>query len=123
MSFFEIAAAGAIIVGAALVLRPRFKPNKAGMCALPFGSLLGIAPGGVPAYSSKGMSFRSHYNGEIYYGARYQCVEFARRWLVHTQGVTFGSVGMAWEIFPLPHTTRVSDNSIVRTPPSRNQKN
>jgi glutathionylspermidine amidase/synthetase len=121
MSFIELAqqnlhvaaAAGAVLIGGAFLLRSRFKSGKTGMAALPFGSLLGIAPGGVPAYSSKGISFRSHYNGEIYYGARYQCVEFARRWLVHTQGVTFGSVGMAYEIFPLPHATRVSDNSAV----------
>ena len=106
-------AAGAVLVGSTLFLRSRSSPSKTGMTALPFGSLLGVAPGGVPAYSSKGMSFRSHYNGEIYYGARYQCVEFARRWLVHTQGVTFGSVGMAYEIFPLTHATRVSDNSEV----------
>jgi glutathionylspermidine amidase/synthetase len=121
MSYIELvqqnlpvaAAASAVIIGGAFLLRSRLKPNKEAMTALPFGSLLGIAPGGVPAYSSKGISFRSHYNGEIYYGARYQCVEFARRWLVHTQGVTFGSVGMAYEIFPLTHATRVSDNSEV----------
>jgi hypothetical protein len=84
-----VAAASAVIIGGAFLLRSRSSPST-GMSALPFGSLLGVAPGGVPAYSCKGISFRSHYNGDIYYGARYQCVEFARRWLVHTQGVTFG---------------------------------
>ena len=107
-----VAATSAVVIGGAFLLRSRAKPHV-GMSALPFGSLLGIAPGGVPAYSSKGISFRSHYNGDIYYGARYQCVEFARRWLVHTHGVTFGSVGMAYEIFPLPNVTRVSDSSAV----------
>jgi hypothetical protein len=78
-----VAAASAAIIGGAFLLRSRSSPSA--RMPLPFGSLLGLAPGGVPAYSCKGVSFRSHYNGDIYYGAR-----FARRWLVHTQGVTFG---------------------------------
>ncbi len=81
--------------------------------SLPFGTLLGIARGGVPVYSSKGASFKNHYNGNIYYGTCFQCVEFARRWLVHTQGLTFSNVGIAYEIFNLTYATRISDNSKV----------
>ena len=32
-----------------------------------------------------------------------------RRWLTHVQGVTFGDVGMAYEIYDIPHCTRVRD--------------
>lgn len=89
----------------------------------PFAAVCGIAPGGIPAYSCdydtadtsvwrSRHQFRHEYDG-LYYGYRYQCVEFSRRWLIHAQGITFGDVGMAYEIFELPHATRVSDGSLV----------
>ena len=49
----------------------------------------------------------------VYYGFKYQCVEFARRWLTHALGITFGDVGMAYEIYDIPHATRVRDSSAV----------
>ena len=70
----------------------------------------------------------------VYYGFKYQCVEFARRWLTHVQGpltmphfktlslllcvlragITFGDVGMAYEIYDIPHASRVTNGSAVK---------
>lgn len=74
----------------------------------PFGTLLGYAPGGVAIYSSDyssidkedyaaNDSFRS-YIGNEYMGHKWQCVEFARRFLYLHYGVVFTDVGMAYEI-------------------------
>ena len=89
----------------------------------PFAAICGIAPGGIPAFSCdydtadptiwrSRYQYRHEYDG-LYYGYKFQCVEFSRRWLIHALGVTFGDVGMAYEIFELPYATRVSDNSQV----------
>lgn len=75
----------------------------------PFGTLLGYAPGGVAIYSSnygsldprhypEDAEFRS-YIGNEYMGHKWQCVEFARRFLFLNHGFVFTDVGMAWEIF------------------------
>lgn len=77
----------------------------------PFGALLGVAPGGVPVYSSDYDSaderqfpdrtaFRSYLDG-IYMGHKWQCVEFARRWTYINRGWIFDDVAMAYEIFRL----------------------
>ncbi|MFQ8718260.1 MAG: hypothetical protein ACLR9W_10405 [Enterobacter hormaechei] len=77
----------------------------------PFGTLLGYAPGGVAIYSSnygsldprhypEDAEFRS-YIGNEYMGHKWQCVEFARRFLFRHHGFVFTDVGMAWEIFSL----------------------
>lgn len=75
----------------------------------PFGTLLGYAPGGVAIYSSNystldprvypdEASLRSYIDDE-YMGHKWQCVEFARRFLFLNYGVVFTDVGMAYEIF------------------------
>ena len=89
----------------------------------PFGAVMGYALGGIPAYSCDYdtadrtvYTSRAHYQhkvGELYYGFRYQCVEFARRWLIHTTGVTISEVGMAYEIFDMPHAIRVKDEEKI----------
>ncbi|MGJ3353409.1 bifunctional glutathionylspermidine amidase/synthase [Providencia sp. Je.9.19] len=88
-----------------------------------FGSLLGYAPGGVPIYSSdydslskldnkEDISFRS-YIGNEYMGYKWQCVEFARRFLYLNYGVVFTDVGMAYEIFSLRFLRRVVDDELL----------
>jgi glutathionylspermidine amidase/synthetase len=79
---------------------------------VPFGQPLGVALGGVVAYSSHYESAdpeqfptrRSYisFHNDIYTGYKYQCVEFARRWLVSVAGITFGDVNMAYQIFNIP---------------------
>ena len=88
-----------------------------------FGALLGYAPGGVAIYSSNynslseqdkedDNSFRS-YVGNEYMGYKWQCVEFARRFLYLNYGVVFTDVGMAFEIFSLRFLRRVVDDELL----------
>jgi glutathionylspermidine amidase/synthetase len=86
---------------------------------LPFGTLLGVAKPGVPAFSSDYEScnrshqvagFRASHNG-VYTGYKYQCVEYARRFLVTAYSVTFQDVHMAYHIFELKSFLRVTDGA------------
>lgn len=89
----------------------------------PFGTLLGYAPGGVAIFSSDyssankeqypdDASFRS-YLGHEYMGYKWQCVEFARRFLYLNYGVVFTDVGNAYEIFALRFLRQVINDSIL----------
>lgn len=89
----------------------------------PFGTLLGYAPGGVAMYSSNyrtldrsdypdEASFRS-YIGNEYMGHKWQCVEFARRFLYLNYGVVFTDVGMAYEIFSLRFLREVVNDNLL----------
>jgi len=82
--------------------------------------VLGLAPGGVPAYSSDYAtvdesllpdrhSYR-HYVDGVYMGYKWQCVEFARRWTYLDRGLLFDDVGMAYEIFDLTSIRDVRNN-------------
>ncbi|MGL4566835.1 MAG: bifunctional glutathionylspermidine amidase/glutathionylspermidine synthase, partial [Halioglobus sp.] len=93
-----------------------FPPEK-------FGTLLGRAPGNVAIYSSHYASvdpaeypdrdsFRSFLDG-VYMGYKWQCVEFARRWLYVNHGYVFDDVAMAYDIFALHHVTRLADNQLL----------
>ena len=85
-----------------------------------FGEVLGFAPGNVPVYSCDYNSaddkelpdrhaYRSYLDG-IYMGHKWQCVEFARRWLYQNRGQIFDDVGMAYEIFELSSLRDVKNN-------------
>jgi glutathionylspermidine amidase/synthetase len=86
-----------------------------------FGSVLGRAPGDVPAYSSdydtaddrdfpNRFAYRS-YIDDIYMGQKWQCVEFARRWLYLNHGWIFDEVAMAYDIFRLRQSQVLADGS------------
>ncbi|MDF7671036.1 bifunctional glutathionylspermidine amidase/synthase [Orbaceae bacterium ESL0721] len=88
-----------------------------------FGTLLGHAPSGVAIYSSNyattnpsdfpsDVSYRS-YIGREYMGFKWQCVEFARRFLYLNYGVVFTDVGMAYEIFSLRFLREVITEKIL----------
>lgn len=88
-----------------------------------FGTLLGLAPGNVPVYSSHYPSaekslhedrraFRSYVDG-IFMGYKWQCVELARRWLYINRGYVFEDVAMAYDIFEVRHVRRVSDRTLL----------
>ncbi|WES67649.1 bifunctional glutathionylspermidine amidase/synthase [Superficieibacter sp. HKU1] len=89
----------------------------------PFGTLLGYAPGGVAIYSSDYSSLDPHYYADDasfrsyidheYMGHKWQCVEFARRFLFLNYGVVFTDVGMAWEIFSLRFLREVVNDNIL----------
>ncbi|AKJ42473.1 bifunctional glutathionylspermidine amidase/synthase [Pragia fontium] len=89
----------------------------------PFGTLLGYAPGGVAIYSSDydsienldkldDASFRSYRDNE-YMGYKWQCVEFARRFLYLNYGTVFTDVRMAYEIFSLRYLRQVVNDNIL----------
>ena len=97
-------------------MQPKQKPKAA-----PFGTLLGIAPGDVPVFSSDYASaydnelpnrhaYRSYVDG-IFMGYKWQCVEFARRWLYVNHGYIFDDVAMAYDIFRLQNVRVVRDNT------------
>jgi glutathionylspermidine amidase/synthetase len=100
---------------------PSVPRKKAKPAPAKFGTVLGVAPGNVPAYSSDYTTadprelpdrhaFRSYVDG-IYMGYKWQCVEFARRWLYLNKGYIFDDVAMAYEIFRLRSVRVVRDNS------------
>lgn len=86
----------------------------------PFGTVLGYATGNVAAYSSdyataseseypKRSSYRS-YLDNIFMGYKWQCVEFARRWLYLNKGYIFDDVAMAYNIFDLRSVRDIKTN-------------
>ncbi|WP_193186975.1 bifunctional glutathionylspermidine amidase/synthase [Nisaea sediminum] len=87
----------------------------------PFGAVIGIAPGGVDAYSSDyetvdnaELPTRQHYRSVMdgtYLGHKWQCVEFARRWLYHNKGYVFEDIAMAYDIFQLREVKVIADGS------------
>lgn len=82
-------------------------------CATPYGQVLGIAPGNVTAYSNcnaQCVVFEPNRETGTYTGIKWQCVEFARRWLLQKQGVIYGDVDTAADIWKLTTITRVADN-------------
>jgi len=93
--------------------------NKLAPCS--FGTLLGYAPGGVAVYSSdydtasdfeypNRSAYRSYIDG-IYMGYKWQCVEFARRWMYLNHGYIFDDVAMAYEIFNLRSVRDIASNT------------
>ena len=75
-------------------------------CISDYGEVLGKSPAGVRAYSncnSNCVIFEPNYLDEIYTGIKWQCVEYARRWLLHERGVVFGDVDIAADIWGLEH--------------------
>ncbi len=97
--------------------------DPAGATPARFGTVLGVAPGGVAVYSSHYPSadpaelpdrraYRHHLDG-LYMGYKWQCVELARRFLYLNFGHVFADVGMAYEIFRLRHVRRVRDGRLL----------
>jgi len=88
-----------------------------------FGTILGYAPGHVPAYSSDyetaddeelpiRQSYRSYCDG-VYMGHKWQCVEFARRWLYTNYGYVFDDIAMAHDIFRLKTVRHITENKLL----------
>jgi glutathionylspermidine amidase/synthetase len=85
-----------------------------------FGTVIGLAPGNVPVYSCDyatadgselptRQAYRS-YVGDVYMGHKWQCVEFARRWLYVNYGYVFDDIAMAYDIFRLTTVRAVHEN-------------
>lgn len=82
-------------------------------CATPYGEKLGVATGEVIAYSNcnaQCLVREPYYQNGTYTGIKWQCVEFARRWLLTHQGVVYGDVNIAADIWDkITLVTRVAD--------------
>ncbi|CAF1451902.1 unnamed protein product [Rotaria sordida] len=80
---------------------------------VPFNKVQGIASTNVPAYSNEYddfISFEGSYLHGIYTGFKWQCVEFARRWLLLRKSCTFKNIGSAADIWQeLTYVERITD--------------
>ena len=73
-------------------------------CKTQYGLELGKSPAGIPAYSncnSDCVIFEPNHLHDVYTGIKWQCVEYARRWLLHELGVVYGDVDIAADIWGL----------------------
>lgn len=71
-------------------------------CKTPYGKLLGTSPRGIQAYSncqSGCVIFEANYRNGTYTGIKWQCVEYARRWLLINTGAVFGDVDIAADLW------------------------
>ncbi len=71
-------------------------------CITTYGDVLGESPAGIAAYSncdSDCVIFEPNRLNEIYTGIKWQCVEYARRWLLNEKSVVFGDVDIAADIW------------------------
>jgi len=80
---------------------------------VPYNQILGIASSNVPAYSNGDDDYfsaeRNYFHG-IFTGFKWQCVEFARRWLLLRKTCIFRSIGSAGDIWhELSFIERVTD--------------
>ena len=96
-------------------------------CKAPYGEVLGVGPGNVPAYSNCSADcvvFSPNKKEGTYTGIKWQCVEYARRWLLVNKGVVYGDVDIAADIWALDYVTRIKDKSKLRmvTYPNGNEK-
>lgn len=86
-------------------------------CQTPYGEVLGVGPGNVPAYSncnSDCVVFSPNKKDGTYTGIKWQCVEYARRWLLVNKGVVYGDVDIAADIWGLDYVTRVKDKTKLK---------
>lgn len=88
--------------------------KKRRACVTKFGKKLGLED--VPAFSNCNNSFKSDLNNFINYknenifsGMQWQCVEYARRYLITKLGVTFSSVNGAEDVFALKTVESIQD--------------
>lgn len=92
-------------------------------CVTTFGKVLGIGLGNVPAYSNcndKCVYFSPNTQAGTYTGIKWQCVEYARRWLLVNKGVVYGDVDIAADIWGLNYVTRVKDKVKLKMETSTN---
>ena len=91
---------------------------------VPFNEIEGIASTNVPAYSNRNSNVfntgRQYHHG-VYTGYQWQCVEFARRWLLIRKTCTFKDIPSACNIWDdVPHIERVTDGQRFRLRPVAN---
>ena len=71
-------------------------------CVSTYGEVLGVSKRGVEAYSncsSDCVIYDPHHWQGTYTGIKWQCVEYARRWLLQNRGAVYGDVDIAADIW------------------------
>jgi hypothetical protein len=71
-------------------------------CSSPYGTPLGKSPRGIEAYSncrSDCVVFEPNQRNGTYTGIKWQCVEYARRWLLINTGTVLGDVDIAADLW------------------------
>jgi hypothetical protein len=85
-------------------------------CVSPYGKVLGMA-NNVPAYSNcsaRCVVFKPNKVHGVYTGIEWQCVEFARRWLLQNKGAVYGDVDVAADIWnKIDHLERVGGKGAI----------
>lgn len=105
----------------ALSLNNAYADNVEGMpvecrtdCVSPYGKVLGTSKRGVEAYSnchSNCVIYEPNHWKGTYTGIKWQCVEYARRWLLINKGAIFGDVDIATDIWNnIDYLTEVATN-------------
>lgn len=77
-------------------------------CETNYGVELGRSPADIAAYSncnSNCVVFEPNHMVDVYTGIKWQCVEYARRWLLHEFEVVYGDVDIAADIWNLDQVT------------------
>jgi glutathionylspermidine amidase/synthetase len=86
-------------------------------CATRFGEVLGDSPSDVVAFSNCRPDCvvpEANTIDGTYTGLKWQCVEYARRWLLMNRGAVFGDVDIAADIWTeIDVLTRVSDQTTI----------
>jgi len=59
-------------------------------------------------------SNKNNYINNIYTGLKWQCVEFARRYLIINYNITFDSIDNAYNIFDLPYFISLKNNMMIK---------
>lgn len=102
---------------------PAFPAACQESCATPWGQRLGAA-GGVPAFSNCQAACVYEKPSEVngtFAGIQWQCVEYARRWLITAEGLTFPSIDFAADLWAqVDHFLKVGSGEKV---PVRNVEN
>uniref|UniRef100_A0A6C0I1G4 Peptidase C51 domain-containing protein n=1 Tax=viral metagenome TaxID=1070528 RepID=A0A6C0I1G4_9ZZZZ len=98
-------------------------------CVTRFGKNIGNLED-VPAYSNCNNSFESNLNNFISYknknvfsGMQWQCVEYARRYLINKLGVTFSSVDGAEDVFDLKTVESIQNGKKYKFKKYKNKLN
>ena len=86
-------------------------------CVTPYGKLLGKTADNIEAYSNCQSSCvvrQPNHFGGTYTGIKWQCVEYARRWLLVHDGVVFGDIDIAANMWDkINHVTNVSTQAVT----------
>ena len=86
-------------------------------CIQPYGAVLGVSSQEVKAYSncqSQCVNSDASMLDGVYTGIKWQCVEYARRWLLIHKGAVYGDVETAVDIWhEIDHLTHVVTNKKI----------